>query len=392
MRMTKFDYCLLYILIISSVFLKAFGKDEILIVITIFIFLYYILLKKSITLNTIKIPLIYFGMMIASTIIGIFLGTSMVSGLVIDGVLFLFVGIGIFTSLSFNLEKIFKFLRIFLGFGICFAIFEIIVGYNPLLPYFYVDTISGSNRICSIYVHPVIAATFFTISFWLFFYTCKNKYIKYIFMLLSMISLFKTGSRSSWISIFFCLILFVIKAFKEKPNKKQLYASFFFFIFAICFLLTPIGKDFLSDINDRFISVDQSISFLQRTKSWQYITSSFFSESNVFQLLFGYGYKGSYNKMLSTTIVISNFFTVDNTFIANLYNYGLFNIFITLILIVNVLNDYLKSNSKDNNFINIAILSILVSCFFFECNYFLNISFLLYFLVGIYIEKKERTK
>ena len=170
------EYLLLYILIISSLVFKALGLDIVLIVITyITALLFFLDRRKNNEINeSIKVLVLFFGCMLMSTLVGVLTKTAQISGIFIDITIFCFVYIGVFSGMNLNVDIILDYIRRIFFLGVYFALLELIIGENLLLPFFYVDNISINSRICSIYVHPVIAACFFGVSFWFIIYSKTN--------------------------------------------------------------------------------------------------------------------------------------------------------------------------------------------------------------------------
>ena len=120
------------------------------------------------------------------------------------------------------------------------------------------------------------------------------------------------------------------------------------------------------------------------------IRDSFYN-SNIVQLLFGHGYKGSFMSLLNTTIVITGFFTTDNSYVSVFYNYGIISFTIVLCLLLS-LAVFLFSKRFDRyeyKGIVLSLIGIFSVAFFFEIDLFLNIASYFYLYIGFFLTRKQ---
>ena len=202
-----------------------------------------------------------------------------------------------------------------------------------------------------------------------------------------------TGSRSSWIAFVIIMLLYVVKTFRKKITiKKVLITVIIIGSVIMFFVFTSIGKSFLEAIGLRVKYTENSFAQLQRIGSWKYLLTMYLTEFNPLQLLLGYGHKGSYDVLLRTTIYIPGFTTADNTYVANLFNYGIVNVVFIVALIVRVFKTYFYTKSHTMETICASIISCSIICVFIECNLFLNVALHIYFFCGMFISYSKSNR
>lgn len=387
------------ILSLSSIFLKAFGfNNELILLILLFFIMVMVLYKNSISICiNYKFLFFIFGSMIFSTLINDMINNSVsVVNFVYDILFLLIILMGIILGRKIydvNKLSIFKIHIIILFFMCLFLIYEYITKNNLLLPYFYVDNLSNiyPYRCASFFVHPVTCASFLIYGFWLVYFFVNNSKYKYIFITMIIFSLYATGSRSSWIALAITIIIYFIRNIKPSISYKTILKSFIGVIIGIVFLNTNTGSNMINSIIQRFSNV-QSFSYSQRLGSIEYIINRFFEKSSLFQLLFGHGQKGAYDAMLETTIAIPGFFTTDNTYLTILYDYGLVVFISVIIFLFIILRTIFKTKDKVELCLSIILLSQAISSFFFEFTLFMNIAFFNFFYIGLWISRHSKPK
>ena len=173
--------CIIILLFLITNVLKIIGSNGGIIVFSLFVFLVFLIDRKfqnSIISN--KGVAVFFILMECSNIIGGLFNTSHFgAGLLYDFCLFCYAVYGCFSGEYLNTERIIKSLRFFLICTAFYGIFEKISGNNPLLTIFYVDNITNTDRICSVFVHPVLYAMFLVQGIVLVLYSTSSNVKKY---------------------------------------------------------------------------------------------------------------------------------------------------------------------------------------------------------------------
>jgi O-antigen ligase len=168
-----------------------------------------------------------------------------------------------------------------------------------------------------------------------------NKLIVNFFIIIFIITILLTGSRTGLVILFLVLILFLI-------NKRSFYWSLSFFV--VTFLILYLFKDQLGDeVILRFTNLlkifsDHPDFYREGYRGWvaEKGLSNFFNES-VFYQIFGIGYE-SFGKFMyeNTRISISH----HNQILGYLIELGFFGLIINLILFVLIFKKVIKLSKK----------------------------------------------
>ena len=371
------------ILIVSSIFLTfllffAFDKS----------FLSFILYSKNFFL-------IYFAVALFSTIINIPFGNdNYVSGLIFTTSFICLVFLGKYISKSLIADKVVSFHTFFLAVSVVFGFIEFLTKKNILLSLFFVDNLTGTGRICSFFVHPIIFSVFLIVFYWLVFLNKKMHWlIKSAFLIITIVCLYGTFSRSSWIAFLLTNMVYLLRnfIFKKITPKKFILGIMLLSSAIIVMATTGVFNIFVDGLVERISNIDESVSYLQRIGGWEYLIRDSFYNSNIVQLLFGHGYKGSFMSLLNTTIVITGFFTTDNSYVSVFYNYGIISFTIVLCLLLS-LAVFLFSKRFDRyeyKGIVLSLIGIFSVAFFFEIDLFLNIASYFYLYIGFFLTRKQ---
>lgn len=373
-----------------------FGNDILIVgsIFTSFVLIFIFdksLLKSIIDLNWYFYA--YFVLSLISTFSNIAFGNdNYFSGLIFLTSFYLVIVMGYHVFKNGAFKKIIKFHTLFLGISVIFGFIEYITKENILLPLFFVDNLTGTGRICSFFVHPLIFSFFIIVFYWLLILNPKiNILLKALFIILSVVCLYATMSRSSWIAFFVSNVLYFLRLLFLKRisvSKFILGLSVMVVSFGIMHLVGFIDL-FVDGLTNRISNIEESISYLQRTRSWAFLIDDYWNNSNFIQLVFGRGFKGSFWTLTNNTIVIPGFFTTDNSFVSVFYNYGLLTSLIVLMLVIGSLIFLFKTKNKLLAALSISLISLLIVCFFFEIDFFLNIAFFFYLYLGILFGNKK---
>jgi hypothetical protein len=260
-------------------------------------------------------------------------------------------------------------------------------------------------RVFNVFIHPIIYGNLLVCLFWINTYINRNKYIKLVSYILILINIYATKSRSSWISLFVTLILFIFRNIidivkNNKIERKKIFNLFNFLVLTIIFIF--LFNDFVlsayEGVLNRFSTVigkdSNDVSKLQRIMTIKKIVH-YMINSDLLSFLFGYGSNSVRNFMLNNHIVIPGFTTTDNQFISYFYNYGLLGLMVYIILLSKVTFDYLFGRrDKIFDVFAIVFISISVNSFFYEFHGWKTINLLymssLAYITVVYLEKDEQ--
>lgn len=281
---------------------------------------------------------------------------------------------------------------IILFFVCTFGTYELLMRYNPLINYFQKDYISNlfgmsQYRLCNIYSHPIIYAHLLLISFFLTLFLVKKSIMKNIFLLLIVIQLIFTQTRSAWIVFFISIIIFIFR--KHRLSYKQLLkAAFSIGVIGIILVFLNYKYNFLGIITERFLYLQtDNVSLTQRLGSIEFVGKEYLS-GNILQILFGFGNRASANLMRNTIISIVGFSTTDNQYISLIYNFGFFAIIFLISLLIKIIK--VKSENEICFYTLVCSLGML---FFYEGLYWPVIYIVMVFLyAGLIQTSKTSTR
>jgi hypothetical protein len=265
-------------------------------------------------------------------------------------------------------------------------------------------------RTFSVFIHPIVYSVFLVCLFWINIYLKKqNKFYRYISIILILINLYFTKSRSSWIAFFITIfiyksidILTKIRSKKFCIKNSKILKYFVGIVLIIIFSL--IFKNYIIMIFDsiysRFIIATsdsyQDGSRIQRLGTINLISSYMF-KSGIINLMFGSGFGTVQNFMVNHTVLISGFTTTDNQYLSFFYEFGLFGLLTYLIVVLlAIVKLVFIDNKRSLDSLNVYIfLSISISMFFFESYGWTDIFIILLFsmvMLCIKIDKEEYIK
>lgn len=259
-----------------------------------------------------------------------------------------------------------------------YGIFEAIVSYNIFEQYFVADYIRGYYgtalyRIASIYMHPIVCGQIFLIGFWLVVYF-YDKWIRTISLIVLILGIYYTKSRSIWGGLAFSIIIFglvkVIDFFKEhKMQKKKL-------LYVLCtigciYVLYRIGifDTIINNVCERILAARGSKSELIRQSMSMYTVNYMFCDASLFQKVFGYGLDSSKLWLDNSNVFMKAYDAIDNSYLTILYEFGLFGLLTTVCLFIRKIIRcfYKKSNTyRLNNASVMAIVACVIPLCFYD--------------------------
>ena len=202
-----------------------------------------------------------------------------------------------------------------------FGIYEYLIRDNPLKGLFetyYNLPYVGSDkfRSCSVFAHSIPFAVSMLIGIVTSYYLSNSKTYKFLSILIFVLALFCSKSRSCWIVFVIMILGIVITELRDRGfNKTALIVA------PICIVSAVIvAQPVVDAVLNRFSGLMSSGSFLHRSGAAEYILQKFISEGN---MLIGSGYGSAEYEMSQTVIFEIGFNTVDNGLITLLYDFGL---------------------------------------------------------------------
>ena len=276
------------------------------------------------------------------------------------------------------------------------GVWEFISEYNFFLNYVteVADSMfwnKGINyRISSLFLHPIPCANAFLIGLVLTYFSLERGRFRTISILMMLVGLFLTQSRSSWIAAFLVFLLYNIQKSKNPRilMSKILKGS----IFLLGVLIVALQFEVVNEIlTKRFTAADSSLNEdYQRIATWIYIYNAFIN-SNVFQMLFGHGSHACSFVMLKTTLEWEDFNTTDNLYISDIYNFG-FIYFIIIIIQAFRMIKQLKYSDKFNTSLIGVVLGSEIVFFFYEPFVHYSMMVLFFLCFGILLASFNKPK
>lgn len=278
-----------------------------------------------------------------------------------------------------------------------FGIYEGILKSNILIHLFRTDIGNytdgmPSYRITSLYLQPVICAHVFLIAI-LYFISQKNegpwKYLKIITLL---IALLLTKSRSSWITLCICLVVYILKHVHMKINvsKTKALGQMVLFIIIIFLAIKFSAVDYILDRFKELMS-NNTYSIIQRTGIIELLLKET-AKSNFFELLFGNGHEASYYLLKNNTIFIKDFTTTDNQWLSFLYNYGLITVALAAWILLKAIINYMTSENNMHESTYMLLIGSFVNMIFWESLSNVFVRFITFTILGttLYLFKASK--
>lgn len=245
------------------------------------------------------------------------------------------------------------------------------------------DFVKFNTRIASCFVHPIPFANILLLPILFIFMTKTVQKGKYFFLVLLIIALILTESRSGWVGLLVSLFAYFTRVYKLGNIKMSI-------ILTVGLLLCGIFISPLGDIiSSRFVHFDEHLSNdYQRTGTIFYMLNIIFN-SDVLHILFGNGNHESVNTMLKTVITLDDFQTTDNLYLADLYNYGIIYVVCTIALFLKFIRFAIKSESSLHTVIFYFLISTEVAFFFYEPFIFYPVTFVFFLCLGVSLTYKD---
>lgn len=293
--------------------------------------------------------------------------------------------------------KFFEYFIILCGF---YGIYEYTIKFNyisykycqgaNLLNRYYWQFNPNSYRVATVFIHPILYSVLIAFVILFVFYYEKNKFIKYGSLLLLVINIYLTKSRTSWVAlaIVFCLVIldFFVKIIKKGKIEKSILSKI---LLSICLLpgvvIFSLKKGYIQSVFARFNNLFKDTSTLQRTGTLNYFIKNIFPKFSLFKNMLGHGEGASAPVMSNLNITMSNFAETDNQFLTTAYNSGFIALILVLIFIIYSVCLFFSTNDKGIKFVSICFFMMNITMFFFELYRFTTVSFWYFIFLGFLI-------
>ncbi|WP_035765243.1 O-antigen ligase family protein [Butyrivibrio sp. NC2002] len=263
------------------------------------------------------------------------------------------------------------------------------------------------SRLTGVYMQPMPAATvilFFTI---ISVYLINDKLLKFLSLLVGFYALWLTSTRSAILICIIGLVLYVIREkLNNKTNKaiglsssdKLVAVGFFFCIAVILFFMRNAIISTLSGTIQRFANFNTTtdIGNQYRKIAWEETITGFLQAPIVNKFL-GHGVLGAYYRrpVFDSRIAILNgnpSTPVENTFLSILFDFGLIGFLLYVVAGIFAIICFIKCSDYIKRGYSLALLAIMAESFTYDMEYWNNVSFLLFFMIGIVLGIREESK
>lgn len=251
-----------------------------------------------------------------------------------------------------------------------------------------------NSRMDSFYGQPIVYGNILCFAFWMTFFLFKNSIAKWVFTVYILAGLLSTGSRSAWLGLLFSIILLLYNQMKNTSITKTTFIRLILFCLAfIVYIFTPSFQNIYETIFARFSGLLEDGSAIQRLGSYPIVLSNFIT-ANPFSILLGYGTSATGNLMGNNVVLINDFHTADNQYLAILFDYGIVGIAIALYTIYITVSSNISLSIKNNEIEIRMITSCLSSTFicaiFYDFYGWLSISTLFCLFLGVFLWERKK--
>lgn len=186
-------------------------------------------------------------------------------------------------------------------------------------------------RLRSFFGHAIVFGQMIVIALVINYKLETSQMKRLLFSVILIVALLLTKSRSAWIIAVGLTSVYLIFQLKDPEYSKwNRIAILTPILLLLVYMLYRFGL--FSVVESRFNELGTDVSYSQRSGAIEFIFHRFLSKP--FFWLTGNGYGSSRLSMLETTVEISGFSTVDNGFLAMLYEYGLLGLCSFVILLI----------------------------------------------------------
>ena len=231
----------------------------------------------------------------------------------------------------------------------------------------FLQTIAIDNpslyRLRSFFGHAIVFGQMIVIALTVNYKLEMGQTKRLLYSVILLVALLLTKSRSSWIILIALILVHLALQLKDPEYSKW---NLIALLAPIALLLIYMTYKFglFNFVSTRFAELGTDVSYSQRSGAIAYILHRFLNRPLFW--LTGNGYGSSRITMLDTTVEISGFSTVDNGFLAMVYEYGFLGILSFAFLMITVGISSIRSNC-DLDYVLLSISCICCAELMFYC-------------------------
>ena len=248
---------------------------------------------------------------------------------------------------------------------------------------------SGSARVRTIFLHPIICGVYSVVILTiLLYYPLKNRFGNMIAYLAVIISLVGTQSRSSILSFVIVMLLHIISnADKRYIEKDRIIFAAMVFVVVLPFIVMSVNVilEAIEPVTNRLIRgfTYSKASNNARIAAIYNDISIYLNDYSVLEKLIGRGYGTAYHILKLNPIFGYWNDAVDNQFITYLMDIGLIGLITNFVFIGSCFMCYLRSETAFGKAKYLSVLSMCISSFFYEMFSWEIVTFLLFLIVAL---------
>lgn len=257
------------------------------------------------------------------------------------------------------------------------------------------DMYHGIFRVVSIFGHPILCGVFLNVLLLvLIYYPYKNVFVQYISYMVSVMALLFTQSRSAWVAIAICLVIYWGKnnyTLLKGMKRSRLSAVVVLTIFTIVLVVT-VGHSFLINlVSSLLIRISSSLNAGEgQIVRIETMANSFdyWLNGNLLKMIFGSGMNADLLFMKNHAISKFNGVfvwdaAIDNQYVSLIHECGLIGLILFLGIVYKTFAAIFKSDNRQKNLICLSLLSINITLFFFEGLKYISVVFMALLLYAL---------
>ncbi|HJG16233.1 MAG TPA: O-antigen ligase family protein [Ligilactobacillus salivarius] len=247
------------------------------------------------------------------------------------------------------------------------------------------SSFSGFYRLTLFFYHPIFYGVLLNILIAILIYMpFKNTLLQCSALIIAIINLIFTQSRSSWLAFVLILIVFIFK--EHKINNKETVIKFLFGLLISLFIMVLILNLFsnfkntiLNLIQNRLLGFGDYQNNVGGARISNLSLLSY--PTSILARIFGGGDNYALSLLKAHPTLNGWEDAVDNQYLTFLLDYGVIGLIIFGILIWLIIKQLYKSNDSINNAILLALISVIISGAFYEFYVQSEVLYLTYILI-----------
>lgn len=261
-----------------------------------------------------------------------------------------------------------------------------------------------STRWIGVYVHPVPAACVYLLFTVLCYLFIKNKYLRFIYAILGIVSLWVSASRTALgILVVIMIVYFVVGSVRgdlkeeDEPRTSRADKGILALAIVLCVIAVISRIDsvlfFINQTIGGFLNTGRNDSnLIYRLDVWKHILSVAF-HGNIRDIVFGRGFMSSADTVASVPEIAEAYGAwisgVKNMYISTLYDYGLLGLGLVVAFIVSIFVYYIKGKEDTQRRVGLTLLALLAVGFTFDIQYWNSTSFIIFTMIGSYLGVRD---